>query len=45
MQDTLKVGDWIVNPASGQIFKDNKEHRLEAKAMEVLVYLLNILEK
>lgn len=39
MQDTLKVGDWIIEPASGQIFKDNKEHRLEPKAMAVLVYL------
>lgn len=39
MQDTLKVGEWIIEPASGQIFKDNKEHRLEPKAMAVLVYL------
>lgn len=39
MQDTLKVGDWIIEPASGQIFKNDKEHRLEPKAMAVLVYL------
>lgn len=39
MQDTLKVGEWIIEPASGLIFKDNKEHRLEPKAMAVLVYL------
>ena len=39
MQDTLKVGEWIIEPASGQIFKDDKEHRLEPKAMAVLVYL------
>jgi adenylate cyclase len=39
MQDTLKVGDWTIKPDSGQIFKDNKEHRLEPKAMAVLVYL------
>ena len=39
MQDTLKVGDWIIKPASGQIIKDDKEHRLEPKAMAVLVFL------
>ena len=39
MQDTLKVGDWSIKPASGQIVKDNKEHRLEPKAMAVLIYL------
>ena len=39
MQDILKIGDWIVESSSGLIFKDDKEHRLEPKAMEVLVYL------
>ena len=39
MQETLKVGDWIIEPASGQVCKDDKKHRLEPKAMAVLVYL------
>ena len=39
MQDTLKVGDWVIEPASGQVCKDDKKHRLEPKAMAVLVYL------
>ena len=39
MPDTLKIGEWVIKPASGQVLKDDKEHRLEPKAMAVLVYL------
>lgn len=39
MQKKLKIGEWIVESASGLLFKDDKEHRLEPKAMAVLVYL------
>ena len=39
MQEIFIVGDWTVKPDSGQIFKDEIEHRLEPKTMAVLVYL------
>lgn len=39
MKKTLKIGEWTIKPDSGQIFKENIEHRLEPKAMAVLVYL------
>lgn len=39
MPDIFKIGDWVIKPASGQVSKDDKEHRLEPKAMAVLVYL------
>lgn len=36
---TLKVGSWNVDPVTGYISKGSKKHRLEPKAMAVLVYL------
>ena len=40
MQYTLKVGDWEVRPATGQLIGQDCEHRLEPKVMAVLVYLI-----
>lgn len=39
MSGAFTIGDWRVVPASGQIISGNTEHRLEPKAMAVLVYL------
>jgi len=39
MSDTLKIGEWFVKPASGQVSNDQTEHRLEPKVMAVLVFL------
>jgi len=39
MQDAFMIGDWHVEPVTGQIYKDNTERRLEPKTMAVLVYL------
>lgn len=39
MRDAFTVGDWRIVPATGQIIRGDKEHRLEPKAMAVLVYL------
>jgi len=38
-KQSFLVGDWCVSPATGQITKGDTEHRLEPKAMAVLVYL------
>lgn len=39
MTQALFVGDWRVLPASGQVIRNNTEHRLEPRVMAVLVYL------
>jgi adenylate cyclase len=39
MQAAFMIADWHIVPASGQIYKGDTEHRLEPKAMAVLVYL------
>lgn len=39
MKNTFTVGDWQVFPATGQVIRDNIEHRLEPKVMAVLIYL------
>ncbi len=39
MQDAFMIADWHVVPATGQIYKDKTEHRLEPKTMAVLIYL------
>ena len=39
MQDEFYVNDWHVIPATGQLIRNNEEHRLEPRAMAVLVYL------
>lgn len=39
MKSILKVGDWQVLPATGQVIRENTEHRLEPRVMAVLVYL------
>lgn len=39
MKKLIKINDWQVLPASGQVKRGNTEHRLEPKAMAVLVYL------
>jgi transcriptional activator of cad operon len=35
----LRVGDWCVNPASGEISRDGEIVRVEVRTMRVLVYL------
>jgi transcriptional activator of cad operon len=35
----LRIGDWRVNPASGEISRDGKTARLEARAMRLLLCL------
>jgi transcriptional activator of cad operon len=35
----LRIGDWDVNPASGQISRDGEIVRMEARTMRLLVYL------
>jgi transcriptional activator of cad operon len=35
----LRIGDWCVNPASGQISRDGETIRLDARAMRLLVCL------
>jgi transcriptional activator of cad operon len=35
----VKVGDWCVNPTLGQISRDGKTVRVEARTMRLLVYL------
>ena len=39
MRDAFTIEDWKVIPSTGQVIKGNTEHRLEPKAMAVLVYL------
>lgn len=39
MQQDFKIGDWRVEPATGQVSNGKLEQRLEPKAMAVLVYL------
>ncbi|MDH5601022.1 MAG: winged helix-turn-helix domain-containing protein [Gammaproteobacteria bacterium] len=39
MKTILSVGDCQVLPESGQVINDNIEHRLEPKAMAVLLYM------
>jgi transcriptional activator of cad operon len=36
---TLRIGDWCVNPASGQISRDGETARLEARTMRLLLCL------
>ena len=36
---SFQVGDWIVDPAAGQISRDGITVKLEPKVMEVLIYL------
>lgn len=35
----LRIGDWCVNPATGQISRDNESARLEARTMRLLLCL------
>jgi TolB-like protein/DNA-binding winged helix-turn-helix (wHTH) protein len=35
----FRVGDWLVDPATGEISRENELVRLEPKSVEVLVYL------
>lgn len=35
----LRIGDWCVDPTSGQISRDGESARLETRAMRLLVYL------
>jgi len=39
MQNAFMIEDWHVVPATGQIYKDDIENRIEPKAMAVLIYL------
>ena len=39
MQDAFMIEDWHIIPATGQIYKNDVENRIEPKAMAVLVYL------
>ena len=39
MKRLLEINDWQVLPATGQVKRGDIEHRLEPKAMAVLVYL------
>jgi transcriptional activator of cad operon len=36
---TLRIGDWCVNPASGQISRNGETARLEARTMQLLMCL------
>ncbi|HEY3739190.1 MAG TPA: winged helix-turn-helix domain-containing protein [Bryobacteraceae bacterium] len=36
---TLRIGDWCVNPASGQIARDGEPTRLDARTMRLLICL------
>ncbi len=36
---SFQVGDWLVDPAAGQIARDGRAFKLEPKVMEVLSYL------
>lgn len=36
---SLRIGDWIVNPASGQISRDSETTRLEVRTMRLLLCL------
>ena len=36
---TLRIGDWLVNPLSGEIARGEERVRLEARAMRLLVCL------
>jgi transcriptional activator of cad operon len=38
---TLLIGDWCVNPASGQISRDGQSVRVEARTMRLLICLAN----
>ena len=38
---TLLIGDWCVNPASGQISRDGQNVRVEARTMRLLICLAN----
>jgi transcriptional activator of cad operon len=37
----LRIGDWCVNPASGQISRDGQSVRVEARMMRLLICLAN----
>jgi transcriptional activator of cad operon len=37
----LRIGDWCVNPSTGQLSRDGESHRLEARTMRLLIYLAN----
>lgn len=38
-QTTFYVGEWLVDPATGRIRRQNEEVKLEPKVMEVLCYM------
>jgi transcriptional activator of cad operon len=38
---SLRIGDWCVNPSTGQLSRGSEMHRLEARTMRLLMYLAN----
>jgi len=38
-QTTLRIGDWRVNPATGELARDGETARLEARALRLLLCL------
>jgi TolB-like protein/DNA-binding winged helix-turn-helix (wHTH) protein len=37
----LRIGEWCVNPSTGQLSREGESHRLEARTMRLLMYLAN----
>src|SRR5689334_471014 len=37
----LRIGDWRLDPRTGQLTRDSQEERLEARTLRLLLYLAN----